>query len=105
MTIQEIEKEAEQLSEFMHSVNDVISEASELLIEKKRKYGNSALKSIRVFSKSETLNQLAVIIDEKLSRFQNRANNEDEDVVLDLMGYLILLRIKQKELSINLKNK
>ncbi len=67
-----------------------------LLVEKNRKYGNSALVPKRIFSKASTLEQLKVRIDDKLARIANQQVDEDEDVTFDLLGYLILLRIAKK---------
>lgn len=64
-----------------------------LLIEKNRKYGNSALSPVRVFSKANAEEQILVRIDDKLNRIRNRQNDEDEDVIMDLAGYLILLMV------------
>lgn len=66
-----------------------------MLLEKNRKYGDSALSPTRVFSKADSIEQIKVRIDDKLSRLRNAQDDEDEDVVSDLMGYLVLLRIAQ----------
>jgi hypothetical protein len=63
-----------------------------LLLEKNAKYGDSAVNPMRVFSKASPEDQLLVRIDDKLSRVA-RGVGEDEDVILDLLGYLVLLRI------------
>lgn len=68
---------------------------ADMLCEKNRKYGNSALEPLRVFSRANPIEQIRVRIDDKLSRMRN-TGTEDEDVVLDLLGYLILLRIAEK---------
>jgi hypothetical protein len=64
-----------------------------MLLDKNRKYGNSALEPKRIFSKADPIEQLKVRIDDKLSRIVAGTLGEDEDVVLDLLGYLILLRV------------
>ena len=64
-----------------------------LLLEKNRKYGDSALNPCRIFSKADAVEQIKVRIDDKLKRLQNEQNDEDEDVVKDLVGYLVLLMI------------
>jgi hypothetical protein len=69
---------------------------AEMLIEKNKAYGNSALDPVRVFSKAETTEQIKVRIDDKLSRL-SRGQAAGEDVVQDLLGYLILLRIAEKK--------
>lgn len=64
----------------------------DLLISKNEAYGNAALDPVRIFSKADPEEQLRVRIDDKLSRLA-RGQAAGEDVVLDLLGYLILLRI------------
>jgi hypothetical protein len=65
----------------------------EMLVAKNQSYGNSALEPLRIFSKASTSEQLLVRIDDKLSRL-SRGESAGEDVVLDLLGYLILLRVQ-----------
>ena len=66
-----------------------------LLLEKNAAYGNSALAPVRIFSSADTAEQLRVRLDDKLARIM-RGNNAGEDVILDLLGYLILLRVHGK---------
>ena len=73
----------------------ICDEIKELLLEKNRKYGDSALNPVRVFSHSDNQEQIRVRIDDKLSRLRNQQHDEDEDVVNDLIGYLILLKVAQ----------
>jgi hypothetical protein len=75
----------------------------ELLRSKNKKYGNSAFNPVRIFSKSSTEEQINVRIDDKLSRISQGYANDiktgdatAEDTVMDLIGYLILKRIKMK---------
>ncbi len=70
----------------------VCDEIRELLLEKNRKYGDSALNPVRVFSRSDTLEQIRVRLDDKLSRLRNQQSDEDEDVITDLIGYLVLYK-------------
>ena len=93
------------MSESETKISGVCDDIKELLIHKNRKYGNSALKPCRVFSKGSAVEQLLVRIDDKLNRIMQGAGllAEDEDVVNDLIGYLVLLKIgmndeKHKEL-------
>ena len=76
-------------------ISGVCDDIKELLINKNRKYGNSALKPCRVFSKASPVEQLLVRIDDKLNRIMQGAGllADDEDVVNDLIGYLVLLKI------------
>jgi hypothetical protein len=66
------------------------------LLEKNRKYGDSALHPRRFLSRANAVEQLKVRIDDKLNRLCNAAADEDEDVVLDLIGYLVILRVAAK---------
>lgn len=73
----------------------VCDQIKELLLSKNMRYGDSALNPSRIFSKADATEQLLVRIDDKLSRIQKGAGlvASDEDVVSDLIGYLILLKI------------
>jgi len=78
---------------FEASVDTVLADIKATLIEKNRKYGNSALEPARVFSKTSPVEQLLVRIDDKISRIQSGQGDDTEDAVKDLLGYLVLLRI------------
>ena len=69
-----------------------VKEIGKFLIEKNRKYGNSAIQPTRIFSKASDEEQIMVRLDDKLSRLQSGQCDDDEDVILDIIGYLILLR-------------
>jgi len=73
----------------------ICDEIKELLLEKNKKYGDSALNPARIFSKADTTEQILVRIDDKLNRIQKGAGllANDEDVINDLIGYLVLLKI------------
>lgn len=77
-------------------IERVVSEISEMLIAKNRAYGDSALEPVRVFSKSDTIEQLYVRIDDKLSRVQRGHEYPGDDTILDLIGYMILLLIAKE---------
>lgn len=73
----------------------VCDQIKNLLLEKNSKYGNSALDPVRIFSRDSPTDQLLVRIDDKLSRIKRGAGlvASDEDVINDLIGYLVLLKI------------
>ncbi len=78
-------------------IGQTCDDLKRMLLEKNQQYGNSALDPLRVFSKASTVEQILVRIDDKLSRMKRgRGLDDSEDVVQDLTGYLILLRIAQK---------
>jgi len=75
----------------------VLDEIKELLLAKNRKYGDSALNPVRIFSRSDNLEQIRVRLDDKLSRLRNQQSDEDEDVITDLIGYLVLYKVALKQ--------
>jgi len=80
---------------FHEQVYEVLSEITEMLIAKNEKYGNSALEPLGVFSKLSAKEGLLVRIDDKLKRIKNGSlDKDDEDVINDLIGYLVLLKIQ-----------
>lgn len=83
--------------EFSIAVSEVLIEIKDLLISKNKKYGNSALEPLGVFSKLNPEQALFVRIDDKLKRIKNGSlDKDDEDVINDLIGYLVLLKIYAK---------
>lgn len=79
---------------FAVQVGQALDEIRDLLIAKNLKYGNSALEPLGVFSQLSAKEGLLVRIDDKLKRIKNGSlDRDDEDVVNDLIGYLILLKI------------
>lgn len=77
-------------------ITEVLEEIKEMLFEKNRKYGDSALNPIRIFSKADPIEQIKVRLDDKFSRKKNQQNDDDEDIEKDIMGYLVLLRVARK---------
>lgn len=86
---------------FELSVDEELAEIKATLLEKNRKYGNSALEPARVFSKASPIEQLLVRIDDKISRIQSGQADDNEDAVQDLIGYLVLLRIARRPPSLS----
>jgi hypothetical protein len=85
------------LSQSQADIAITCEKIKDLLLEKNRKYGDSALNPVRVFSKSDPLEQIRVRLDDKLSRVRNEQQDEDEDVITDLVGYLILLQVAKMQ--------
>ena len=82
-------------NDFESKVWDVTGSVAKLLIEKNKSYGDSALNPIRCFSKLNSLEGIKLRIDDKLSRIRNGNNSFNEDTILDLIGYLVLLKIAE----------
>ena len=79
------------------AILDECNRLSNMLIEKNRSYGNSALDPVRVFSSADNIEQLNVRIDDKLSRMMRGKEYRGDNDLDDLMGYLVLLSIAKKE--------
>jgi hypothetical protein len=86
-----LSKETEQ------GIERVMSSIQNMLIEKNRAYGDSALEPVRVFSKNNNIEQLYVRIDDKLSRVQRGHEYPGDDTISDLIGYLVLLLIAKEK--------
>ena len=89
-------QEETELTDTQKEITAVCNEIRDLLLEKNRKYGDSALTPKRIFSKADAVEQIKVRLDDKISRLINQQSDDDEDVVMDLMGYLVLLRVALK---------
>ena len=86
------------MTKTQEEISAVCNDIKELLLYKNKQYGDSALNPSRIFSKASAVEQLLVRIDDKLNRIKKGAGlvGEDEDVIQDLIGYLILLKIGLK---------
>lgn len=83
---------------FIDKVEKIADEIVQMLVKKNESYGNSALDPIRIFSKADSVEQIKVRIDDKLSRLK-RGNDLGEDTINDLIGYLFLLKISMEQQS------
>jgi hypothetical protein len=64
----------------------------EFLKEKNKRYGDSALCPIQIFSKETAQTQIMNRLDDKLSRIANSKELKKNDVA-DVLGYIVLLMI------------
>lgn len=79
-------------------IENVCDSIKELLLQKNAAYGDSALNPANIFASGSAVENLACRIDDKLMRIKNRGLNDDtEDTVSDLIGYLVLLKIAMKK--------
>lgn len=85
-----------KLTEAQEQITAECEQVERLLLKKNASYGNSALDPVRIFSQANPAEQIRVRIDDKLSRVA-KGNAAGEDVILDLIGYLVLLRIARRE--------
>lgn len=74
------------------AIEKVCQGLADFLIEKNRKYGDSALSPVNIFSKATPEDGLLVRTDDKIKRIMNSDKLRKNDCV-DLCGYLILVMI------------
>jgi len=88
----------DNLSDTQKNIERECDDIKEFLIRKNEAYGDSAITPIRIFSQSDAQEQIKVRIDDKLNRLMQGKNTleTDEDVIKDLIGYLVLLLIQMK---------
>jgi hypothetical protein len=83
------------MTEIQKKISETCENLQSFLLEKNKKYGNSALEPLNIFSKLPAKEGICVRLDDKLKRILNM-NLEDEgihDTIIDVVGYLILLLI------------
>lgn len=67
----------------------------EFLIEKNKRYGDSALSPLNIFSKQSSSSQICNRIDDKISRIKESDTLKKNDLS-DLFGYIALLLIENE---------
>jgi hypothetical protein len=83
-------------NETQFTIGQVCDEIKAMLIAKNKSYGDSALNPVRIFSTSDSVEQLHVRIDDKLSRITRGGSFIGDNDIDDLIGYLILLKIARE---------
>jgi len=83
------------MKETQDKIRKTMKEVLDLLIAKNKQYGDSAMNPTRIFARGSAEDLIRVRIDDKLNRLLQGDNSieRDEDVILDLIGYLVLLLI------------
>lgn len=74
-------------------IRRIAKQIGELVVEKNKAYGDSAIDPVRILSKADPVEQIKVRIDDKLSRFMRGTSFPGDNDIDDLLGYLILLKI------------
>jgi len=70
----------------------------EFLLEKNKRYGDSALKPEKIFSKADAENSILIRLDDKINRIKNSKELRKNDLV-DIVGYGILLLADKEWIS------
>ena len=81
-------------------ISQVCDEVKIFLQAKNKAYGDSAINPIRIFAKSDAIEQINVRMDDKLNRFLQGTEYPGDNDEWDLLGYLILkqvAKLKNKE--------
>ena len=80
-----------------NSIKWTCNEIRDLLLAKNKAYGDSALEPDNIFSKLDSAQAICARIDDKLSRIKNVGLDDNtEDTLDDLIGYLVLLKIARE---------
>ena len=95
MTSMDATEEAILLANTQAAIGEECDAIKKLLREKNLAYGNSAIDPVRIFSKASAEEQILVRLDDKVSRLV-RGEAAGEDVLLDLVGYIVLLRVARR---------
>lgn len=82
------------MSDTQAKIHQLFTNLDIFLTEKNRRYGDSAINPIKIFSKVEPENSICIRIDDKLSRIANSTEFRKNDLT-DLIGYLALLMIQK----------
>lgn len=89
-----------------NKIKEKCKEIKELLLDKNKKYGDSALDPLNVFSGCNASTSIKVRLDDKLKRIANAGLVEDtEDTLKDIAGYIILLMIAKDNESNNIQRR
>jgi hypothetical protein len=80
-------------STFAADLEIVLNDLKTLLLDKNRKYGDSALTPLGCFYRGSAVNGINIRLDDKVKRLISGQQDDTEDTETDLMGYLVLKRI------------
>lgn len=80
------------------NIEKLFNNFKEFLKEKNKRYGDSALNPLQVFSKQNSGSQICNRIDDKLGRIKKSKELKKNDVS-DLFGYVALLLIENNWLN------
>lgn len=81
---------------FEQNIRRILDGVADTVASKNLAYGDSALNPIRVFSKSDRMEQLFVRLDDKLSRVQKGHEYPGDDTIRDIIGYCTLILIARE---------
>jgi hypothetical protein len=83
------------LTETQKKIQQVTESMCRLLLEKNRRYGDSALSPKNIFSKLPAGETIRIRLDDKLSRIMANKGEPRKNDFSDLLGYLVLFCASQ----------
>lgn len=86
-------------NETQKKIKEICDEISKLLIDKNKKYGNSALEPKNIFYKGNAENSILIRLDDKIGRIINNSGEIRTNDVVDIIGYLVLLLISKNVMT------
>ena len=90
------QKDITQPNDTQNMIMTICLELAEFLVEKNKAYGDSAINPVRIFAKSDALEQINVRIDDKINRILQGSGYPGDDDEKDLVGYFILKWVKKR---------
>jgi len=100
--IKKIEKESRKIALLASKIKNgknILNQCldiAKLLLRKNKKYDNSAFESVNIFSNQNAVEKVRGRIDSKIKRIQKSDPDDQEDSIMDLIGYLIILKILEQ---------
>lgn len=85
---------SEEISDSKEGIIKVCDSIKEVLLEKNKRYGDSAINPKQIFSKLSGEEGIKIRLDDKLGRIMNSGKLRKNDVA-DLIGYLTLYSVSQ----------
>lgn len=82
------------MSKTQEKIEETLNSFKNMLLEKNKRYGDSAINPVRLFSKQPADEGIMIRLDDKINRIKNSDQLRKNDVS-DLMGYLTLLCISK----------
>lgn len=82
------------ITQTQDDINRIMKATRDLLIQKNRQYGDSALNPLNVFGTDDAVINLGARMDDKLMRLRGQGiGAQSVDTLFDLQGYITLLLI------------
>jgi len=89
-----IEDGETNLTETQQKISDICNNLKDFLIEKNKRYGNSALEPMKIFGDFDAEDLLKIRLTDKIMRIKNSEIDRKNDYT-DMLGYIILLCVSK----------